>query len=51
MRAKRWIILKMEQKGTDIAKRPGGYLKGDVDEHGCLSPGVNLAHQEIKISL
>lgn len=25
------------------AKRPGGYQKGDVDEHGYLSPGVNRA--------
>ncbi|MEC1552057.1 T7SS effector LXG polymorphic toxin [Bacillus haynesii] len=28
---------------TSTAKRPGGYLKEDVDEHGYLSPGVNRA--------
>ncbi|MEK4245219.1 hypothetical protein MKZ20_07685 [Psychrobacillus sp. FSL K6-2684] len=34
---------KIDDKGTDNAKRPGGYLNGDVDEHGYLSPGVNRA--------
>ncbi|WP_299516489.1 hypothetical protein [uncultured Rummeliibacillus sp.] len=39
-------LAKMEtrsSKGTVNAKRPGGYIKGDVDEHGYLSPGVNRA--------
>lgn len=30
-------------KGTSKSKRPGGYLNGDVDEHGYLSPGINRA--------
>ncbi|WP_210367569.1 RHS repeat-associated core domain-containing protein [Bacillus sp. REN3] len=30
-------------KATGTAKRPGGYQKEDVDEHGLLSPGANRA--------
>ncbi|PXV84498.1 HNH/endonuclease VII toxin of polymorphic toxin system component [Lachnotalea glycerini] len=28
---------------TDVPKRPGGYLKNDVDDYGNLSPQVNRA--------
>ncbi|MGD6778500.1 T7SS effector LXG polymorphic toxin [Sutcliffiella horikoshii] len=31
----------VEEAGN--SKRPGGYLQGDVDEHGLLSPGINRA--------
>ncbi len=37
------VKLEFDGKGTGNAKRPGGYQKGDVDEHGYISPGVNRA--------